>query len=167
MERLLWDIYVFTAFSASGAQNVHPWPGSRAQLFSWCAWPCSWSSPRPGSLWSHSRWPSAHQWLLADTSPHEPELVPIVKSPGMKDQVSRGASGVHCTVFLEISNLDLMKSKQSLVTWQLAPSCWNQYCLLVATPLTEGQTEQKTRMSHGNGQFDTLGSHGKGLRGEL
>ena len=96
MERLLWDICVFTTFSGAGARNVHPWPGSRAQLFSWCAWPCSWSSPRPGSLWSHSRWPSAHQWLLADTSPHEPELVPIVKSPGVKDQVSRGASGVQC-----------------------------------------------------------------------
>ena len=44
-----------------------------------------------------------------------------------------------CWVFREMiwsPNFDRKNSKHCAVTWQLAPSCWNQYSFLVATCFT-------------------------------
>ena len=48
-----------------------------------------------------------------------------------------------CSVFLDkilSPNFDLKKSRHGRVTWLVAPSCWYQYCFLVATALTAGQS---------------------------
>ena len=51
--------------------------------------------------------------------------------------------GQWCSVFLDkilSPNFDLKKSRHGRVTWLVAPSYWYQYCFLVATALTAGQS---------------------------